>query len=669
MQFDFDIFTTILLITLLVVIIFDILFVANKLRKYLKAKEVFRFKSRYLIHYFFIINIVFLVASIGIGYFLYSRSTPQIIRSIPVTEAIWENYDKPIEVIFNVPVDKNRLITNMNPLIAGNWVWEPYFGIDRLTKVGKFYPEETLFPNSRIVIYITGIGRLGNRSEGHEGGIVLQSVALPEVRATTPYHKDTNIEVDKEIGILFTKPVDNLADFEFKLYPETELEVIKESSTLYKLKPSTTLNQSTEYSIQVIRTPKRVNLKTGDIIEIDNQSLVHNLKFTTVKEPFIKSITPKGSGAKADSLIRFRFETEMDKENVISKIKTEPEIIGEYTWQDDRTLILTPSNPLTKATKYKVTILPGLSSKWGGISDKSIEHEFETVGMIKLTSTSPNNGESRVGINSNISITFDQEVDHESAQKNFSISPSINGTFIWEGNKMIFDPVGLGYSTNYSITLAAGIKSIDGIDNEAPLTFNFSTRSNEFIISMPLYYQPQYPVSFSCNIYAAKMALAWKGYNTTIPGLIGEMGYDTRQDGQGRWLGNPYQNYVGNSDGSWGYGAYAGAVKKVFSNRGIQTEEKSNWNLNELARSIENGNPVIIWRYNGTSSDRNLEWGSPGVYAINGQHGGVVTGFRGTIDNPTQFYINDPWFGLVWMDRNTFDYYWSRLNRSALIIY
>jgi len=186
---------------------------------------------------------------------------------------------------------------------------------------------------------------------------------------------------------------------------------------------------------------------------------------------------------------------------------------------------------------------------------------------------------------------------------------------------------------------------------------------------MPLYYQPQYPVSFSCNIYAAKMALAWKGYNTDISGLISEIGSDARQDSYGRWIGNPYVNFIGNGDGSWGYGTYWTALQKVFNNRGIATEVRTKWNLNELARSIENGHPVIIWRYNGTSQDRNLEWGSPGVYAINGQHGGVVTGFRGTIDNPTHFYLNDPWFGLIWMDRYTFDYYWSRLNRSALIIY
>lgn len=111
------------------------------------------------------------------------------------------------------------------------------------------------------------------------------------------------------------------------------------------------------------------------------------------------------------------------------------------------------------------------------------------------------------------------------------------------------------------------------------------------------------------------------------------------------------------------------AIQKLFNNRGIHTEIHENWNLRSLAKAVEAGHPVQIWRYNGTSKDSNLQWGTSGVYAINGQHGGVVTGFRGSSDNPTAFYINDPWFGLIWMDAGTFDYYWSRLNRVGLVIF
>jgi len=214
-----------------------------------------------------------------------------------------------------------------------------------------------------------------------------------------------------------------------------------------------------------------------------------------------------------------------------------------------------------------------------------------------------------------------------------------------------------------------GVKSIVGTDSTEQFYSVFLIRKNEVIISMPLYYQPQYPVSFSCNIYATMMGLAWKGYNTSATGLISELGNDASKNSSGQWLADPNKVFVGSADGFYGYGVYWNAIQRLYTSRGIKTEVHENWNLSSLAQSVQAGHPVEIWRYNGTSADYNLTWGTPGVYAINGQHGGVVTGFRGPASNPTAIYINDPWFGLVWMDSGTFDYYWSRLNRVGLVIF
>lgn len=667
---DFDIFLLVAFAAFVLLITFDLFFIIRNIHRYRKAKERFRFHFRYLWHYSFLTNYLFIILLLVFGYLFYFKTDPKIISSVPETEMVWESYDDPIQINFNVPVDRNRLIVNMNPLLKGRWEWQPYLGVSRFTKTGKFYPEETLFPNERIVIYLTGIARVGV-SESHEGGIVLQSVSLPEVQSTMPFHRTKNTNVDQEIKLLFNKEIDNLAEVSFKITPEIEFEVVNDSPTLFSIKPTADLEQSTEYVLTVQRTPKRINLATKEVIEKDNPQTVHRLEFTTVKEPFIKSISPKGSGIKPDAQIRFRFETEMEQETTEQNISYSPAINGTYTWQDGRTLVYVPTEPLQKETKYTITIAPGLKSIYGGVSDKSITQEFETIGKIKITENSPANGQIKVGISSDISVTFDQEVNHDSAQQKFSISPNAAGSFRWEGNKMIYDVASLSYATNYTVTLAAGIESLYGINSDQPYSFGFSTRGQEVIISMPWYPQPQSPVSFTCNIVSAQMALAWKGYNTSPAGLIGELGYDTGY-ADGHWTGNPYQRFVGCSDGYCGYGVYWTALKRLFDNRGIHTEIKTGSNIVDLARSIENGQPVIIWRYNGTSSNGDWDWtASDGTYidGIRGQHGGVVTGYRGTVENPTAFYINDPWFGLIWMNVSTFDYYWSRLNRSSLVIY
>jgi len=673
MLIDFDVYITVIVLILIALLLFNIYFLSKNVYRYIKSKERFKFKLRYLRHYIVLINIAGILLVAGISVLIYTQPNPQIIRSTPVTEGTWEDYSKPIEIVFNLPVDRNRLNPNMNPLIKGRWEWEPYLGIERFTRVGKFYPEETLFPNERIVIYITGIARVGYRNEGHEGGIVLDSVAMPEVKATRPFNKKENVDINEEILVLLTKPIDNLADLNFKIEPKIDFDIKNETPTLIRLTPKTKLSQSTQYILTVQRAPKRVDLITNKELERDNFLDIHKISFTTIKEPFIKSITPKGNSVKADSSIRIRFETEMDKEIAESKISISPEVKGQFEWLDDRTLSLKPTEPLKKATKYTINIGSGLKSALGGSSERSLTHEFETVGKVKIASHSPSNGEIKVNINSNISITFDQEVDHASAQEKFSISPNVNGTFRWEGNTLTFDPDGFGFATTYTVKFAPGIKSVYGLENDAELSFSFTTRSNEIIISVPWYAQVQNPVSFTCNITSAKMVLAWKGFSTYEAGLISELGYNAGWDNVNqRYMGNPYKEFVGSADGFWGYGVYWTALQRLFNNRGIATEIKSNWNIYDLARSIENGKPVIIWRYNGTSTNADLDWvASDGTYVdgIRGQHGGVVTGFRGTVDNPTQFYINDPWFGLIWMDAGTFDYYWSRLHRHGLIIY
>lgn len=665
----FDIFVFAVIVASGLLLAFDIIFLYVHIKRYRKTKTRFRLRLRYLWHYSLLINYAFVAFLIAGIYLLYIKVEPKIISSFPATEGFWEDYNEPIIINFNIPVDRYKLVTNMSPLMKGRWEYKPYLGISRLTEEVRFYPEESLFPEQRIVIYLTGISHI-RMNESHEGGIVLQSANLPEVESTLPYNRTNQLEVNQEIKIMFDKPIEDTTEISFKMSPETEFEVENLTPLLYQIVPKRELQQSTNYVITVTRTPKRINLNTNEIVETDNPELIHRLEFTTVKEPFIKSISPKGSGIKADSNIRFRFETEMDPTSTESLISYTPEIIGTYSWQDKRTLLYTPDAPLTKGTKYTISIAPGLKSSFGGTSEKTINQEFETIGAVRISEAKPANGLIKVNIASDISVTFDQEVDHASAESKFSISPNVAGSFKWEGNRMIYDVGNLGFGIKYSVTLAEGIKSIYGIDSQSPYTFSFTTRGQEVVISMPWYAQPQSPVSFTCNIVSAQMALAWKGFNTSASSLINEIGYNTSYNGT-NWTGNPYKEFVGCSDGYCGYGVYWTALQKVFTNRGIKTEVKTGSNVIELAKSIENGHPVIIWRYNGTSTDMDIDWvASDGTYvdAIRGQHGGVVTGYKGTVENPTAFYINDPWFGLVWMDRNTFDYYWSRLNRSSLVI-
>ena len=101
--------------------------------------------------------------------------------------------------------------------------------------------------------------------------------------------------------------------------------------------------------------------------------------------------------------------------------------------------------------------------------------DFTAIGAIRVTGTSPGNGATEVGLSSGIKITFDQEVDHTSAEANFRVSPSINGSFSWSGNSMTFKPGGLKMATKYSVKISAGIKSVYGLPLAADYSSSFTT--------------------------------------------------------------------------------------------------------------------------------------------------------------------------------------------------
>lgn len=671
-----EILTIILLITIFGVIFFNLVKISRILseifRDGLKTYLLRRRKSfiliRFLKTFFISIVIISFVTGIAAAIYLNQSTFPRLEYAEPKIEGVWDSYTKPITVVFTVPVDNTRINENMNPMLKGQWVWEPYFGINRLSRVGRFYTDETLFPGERIVIYLTGVKRLFV-DEGHEIGTVLDSPRINEVKFADPLNNSSDVELDKEVRFQLEKPISDWEEITYKISPEikTDFKFIDDKNI--SIRPTEKWDSGEIYTVDIFVKTKKIIISSKELKEADNPTKTFSLKFATIKDAGVRSFAPKGSSVKQDALVKIRFEAEVDREFIESSFKITPSLEGKFEWQDNKKMTFKPSQLFEKATKYTISFINGIKTL-KGMQSQPMDFAFETIGRIKLLNYSPADGTVKVPINNPISITFDQEVDKASAESHFSINPAMSGSIRWDGNTMIYEHSGFSYGAVYTVTLASGIKSLYGLDSDQDFAFGFSTRPNEIVISMPLYLQPQFPVSFSCNIYATKMALAWKGFDLSAISIIGETGYNESYNGG--WRGNPYNEYVGNYDGSWGYGVYWGPVQRLFTNRGISTEIRSGMSISQLASTVEQGHPVIIWRYNGTSANYDMDWiAEDGTYvnAINGQHGGVITGFRGSADNPTHLHINDPWFGLIWMDVGTFNYYWSRLGNVGLVVY
>ena len=334
---------------------------------------------------------------------------------------------------------------------------------------------------------------------------------------------------------------------------------------------------------------------------------------------------------------------------------------------------------MAKNTKYTMTVSKEAKAIDGSPFEDVFSYSFTTIGYVAVSAFSPANNASGVGLSSTVAVTFNQAVDHASAQSKFSINPAVDGNFSWSGNTLYYKHSGLAYVTKYTVAIAAGVKTVYGLDSNRGYSAAFTTQQRTVMLKVPSYAQAH---MYSCMAAAARSALAYKGKYVAENTLLSLMGYDstpfsgTWRDPNSIW-GNPYNAIVGNVDGhsggiTWGYGAYWGPTAKAIS--GYRPAEiKTGWNVTSLAAEIEAGNPVLIWWVNGVWPAYEVYWKTPAgtsIRGVNSMHVQVVKGFTGTKENPTSFTVTDSGYGYParTYDVGTFKAKWSWFGNAGVVV-
>jgi len=594
--------------------------------------------------------------------------SPSVIYTYPSQNTYWNDYENPIEIEFDRPIREDVLELHLNQDVDGQWEYVKSLSFLPFSRIVQFYPKESLIPEELIRVYIVNFDQ---RDIG-EYSLNFYSAQLPNISNLSPMDGAINIMPNSDIEIYLDSPDGNFVTWDFRITPALQYDFIKKENDKFILRPKEPLKQTTKYKIEIFRTAQTYDLASKEITSKGNKIKIHESTFTTIKAPLIESVRPEGTGILSNEKIIVVFDEPMKKEEVETAFSINPKIEGTIEWLDDRTFQFTPIS-LDKETKYTVSFAKGITSNSGGSTEDDVNFEFTTIGAVLITGFNPDSGNTNVDTNTNISITFDQEVDHASAQSKFSLSPTINGTFSWNGNTMIFNPyLSLNYSTKYTISIASGVKSIYGLDSKQTFTSQFITRSAIFLLNVPQFYQKH---SFGCNSTAAAMAMTYKGVATTESQIYYEAGagpqdYRCGDSGQPPYVvgcsggGDPHIGWVPN------YGIYWEPIAQYANNHGLHAQVYQNWNLTAALKEVQNGNPVVIWWQNGVSYPTNISYtASDGRYitAINGMHSVVIIGFSGTPEAPTLIYYNDPGFGpSKSMNPASFNARWTTWNYGAL---
>ncbi len=224
----------------------------------------------------------------------------------------------------------------------------------------------------------------------------------------------------------------------------------------------------------------------------------------------------------------------------------------------------------------------------------------------------------------------------------------------------------------FAATLALGIAAL-----QAPLSafaqVSFTTQASWRILSVPYQHQTH---GLSCEAAALQMALQYQGIFVSQDSILNVMGIDWRPPywdifGNMHW-GDPYTNFVGNPDGAernlTGYGTYYPTVVHAAQHFGgsvVQAGEGIP--ASTLYQALANGQPVVAWgsfdwTFHQVShyvafDGRTVQFGSPYEHTIT--LAGVTTDY---------VLVNNPWFGVQWIAKPTFEAAYATFNRMAVIM-
>jgi len=368
--------------------------------------------------------------------------------------------DGPFAVTVWGLVDKNTLSVEITPNIPTKIVWQS--GFTPLMQRLVIQPQGILKPNSIYFVRVDIKNWYGATSATQ---LVAKTEPLPRVLSISPSPNKEDVPPDTEL-VFETDKTFTSSDYEFVAAPNFAYDIRVKGSKIL-VKPTKWLTSGQNYKIYLF-----LKLIGSDMVLLRSDSF-------TVVPPLQLAVSSPANGVESvvkQAALSFSFNKAVEKQTWLKSFSITPATDGNFSWQDEKTIIFTPSLPLKTNTAYSLKISSAaLKGVDGSRLDADLIINFKTAGPVKVVGFSPIG--SLVSPNSPIKVAFNQPVDQPSAQERFSIAPASNGSFSWEGNTLVFRSSSLSMLTTYRVGVAAGVKSIGGEDSVEGFSATFTTTS------------------------------------------------------------------------------------------------------------------------------------------------------------------------------------------------
>lgn len=219
--------------------------------------------------------------------------------------------------------------------------------------------------------------------------------------------------------------------------------------------------------------------RAGEAYFIDNVQL--EKVSADITPPKVIGNTPKGTNVPVNTPITVTFSEPMNKTSVQSAFDTSPPIAGSFSWSGN-TMTYTPSSNLSYNSGYKIVVYGAKDLAGNVLESVYYVWEFSTPDLSPTVIGNTPTG-TNVPVNTQITITFSEDMNFTSTKLAFSTSPPIAGSFSGFANTMIYIPSrNLSTGTTYTITEGIGAEDSTGNRLQTPFSWKFTTYSTPDII-------------------------------------------------------------------------------------------------------------------------------------------------------------------------------------------
>ncbi len=279
----------------------------------------------------------------------------------------------------------------------------------------------------------------------------------------------------------------------------------------------------------------------GAALRSDGTMLGKDMKFTftVAGAPVLAAALPAPDSVSvptdADILLVFDRPvialTQVQGDASLSKLKElpvhiTPELRGRWRWLGTTTASFHPEQGLVPATRYTVTVPPGIRTVSGDVTEKDLSWSFETQ-RPRLLSTEPSEGSMSAGSTTTPAFTFNTQIDLISARDSIQLFRMVagkqtpapvasvrygtreddDGTMITDKSIVVAVPAApLSFGTSYTATVQSGIRGLKGsLGSSTGSSVRFST-VGEFKVIRTVYENGSLQIDFSSPVDAVNLA-------------------------------------------------------------------------------------------------------------------------------------------------------------------